>query len=815
LIGQLLNKNCHYELILCDSKRNEIGMISYTDLTFNARFDSFNELNFVLSYYQNGCTNIKDKNYDLTKGLLQVLMNIKEDDTVIYSEYFVINKPTKSSNDTITKSIDCISYAEYIFNSKRLRGYKDTRKLYDYVNQYNFSDNSKGGLLNLLLTNYLYDTWSIGYLNPVLNIYHSFDFPDSSYTDVFKTLEKEYNCFIFFDSINRKINFYDKSEYGENTGLVLSNANFIKSISNEDKFEQLITRLTITGKNSVGIHKYNVTGRGYVESYDWLIENNYFSDSLKTAWNNYKALLASKEGQFTTYVNQLDSYEASKLQRENELASLKIEKSLIEDALDLEKNEHYSSSDSSTYDNIYDDLEDKEAEISSKESQINSLQSSINSVNANITNLRNILSYSSNFTQEQLEELVEFIREQSISFDQVSDQKQLYEYAKVYIEKVSKTPLVFDTDNIDIFTAEEGELVRNKVIIGNFANIDCPELGFDYYPIRIVAFTHKPLSHSLSMNFSNTDKLENELALVGKNIFKAVEDIDNELDIKKYEYERYSNDSDRILYSGNAINTDNNPIIAGDNIISRRGFLGEDIGSSGGVLQILKDKIIISSDKMRTWNTLLSGNGLYLESDSGKSRTVLTGQYGFQIDQYISGQGWDNVFYIDSSTGSLHIDGAYIELLTANHMNRFLLNPSDAFRIQANVGTVGSPIWDDRFFVSSAGDLVARELRTDSSTYDYIRLREQYIDFYNGGLKKIQMGFTSDDGFPYMQFGAGSGGTNYMFMYKNTYGFYMDYAVSSGYPLGIAFLNDDSEYPEGAIQFAGVVDFSYATVIGI
>jgi hypothetical protein len=815
LLGQLLNKKHTYELVLCDSQRNEKGIIEYTDITFNARFDSFNELNFELGYYQNGFTRIKDKNFDLTKGLFLVLMNIKEDDTIIYSEYFVINKPTKSSNDIIKKSIDCIAYAEYIFNNKRLRGYKDTRKLHDSVNAYDFEDNTKGGLMNLLLTNYLYDTWSIGYLNPALNVYHSFDFADTSYTEVFQTLEKEYNCFIFFDSINREINFYDKSEYGENTGLVLSNENYIKSISNEDKFDQLITRLTITGKN-VGIHKYNITGLGWVENYDWLIDNGYFTDSLKTAWLNYKALLATKEGQFTTYVNQLDSYEASKLQKENELAALNTELKMIEDALDVEKSNSYTNS--STYDDIYDDLQIKESEIEDKEDEISVLQSNINSVNANITTLRNTLSYSSNFTQEQLEELVEYVREQSINFDQVEDEKQLYEYAKQYIIKVSATPISFDTENIDIFTAKEGEIDRNKIVIGNFANIDCLELGFDFYPIRIVSYTHKPLSNSLSMSFSNTDKLENDLALLGKNIFKMTETVSNIIEVKKYEYEKYSNESDRVVYTDSTIS---NNIQLGNNFINRRGFIGSDIGSlSGSKIQVFNDKICITTNNWQTFHTLISGNGVFLQTEN--SQTIMHKDYGFAINVWNPAlNDYRNAIYLGISSGkpALFIDNGFIQQTTIiDNIERYRIytNPEQGFYIRANIGTQEVQNWVDRIKLTTDGYVVAKELRTDSDVNNFITLREQYIDFYNGGLKKLQIGFTPTTNFPYMQFGAGSGGNNnYLLMTKNAYNFTMEYAVSSGYPLAMSFVDSDTEHPEGAMVFVGVADFSACDVQGL
>lgn len=190
--------------------------------------------------------------------------------------------------------------------------------------------------------------------------------------------------------------------------------------------------------------------------------------------------------------------------------------------------------------------------------------------------------------------------------------------------------------------------------------------------------------------------------------------------------------------------------------------------------------------------------------------------HGFQIDQNAGTKEnpiWDNVVYI-SNEGHFTIDGGWIKLLTENHKNQIFIDPEKGISIQANIGTAELPNWENRFYVNTDGNLIAKQLRTSSLNGDYITLREQYIDFWNDGLKKLQIGFT--DGFPYMIWGAGSGNfRNIMEMYKNTYGFYLQFSTDSDDTNGITFLNNDSEYPEGVIKFNGAVDFSEAAVKGL
>ncbi|MDD4779019.1 MAG: phage tail protein [Tissierellia bacterium] len=710
------------------------------------------------------------------------------------------------SNESITKSIHCYSYEYLVFNKKKLRGYNQTRKLYDPDNEYDNADLNKGGLLNLLFKN-LYYTWSISYINPIyLNVFHTFDFADSTYTEVFDELQKGYNCVFIFDNVNQTVGVYTNEEIGVNTGLVLSDQNYIKSISNEDKFDEIKSRLYVYGKDNISINRYNPTGLSYVESYDFFINNGYFSSSLATAWNNYKVLIVSKQGQFDGYITQLETYEASLLLKQNELAALNAEKLLIEDALDLEKS---NPTNTFTYDDIYDDLQAKEAEIEDKEDEINSIQSNINSVNANIITLQNTLSYTNNFSTENLQELVNFVFEDTLNMSQVSDSEQLYTYGLAYLEKISTVPLTFDVDNIDVFSTQEGQLDWNKINIGDYINIDCPELGFDYYPIRLVGFNHNPVSNSLSMTFSNTDKIESDILYLN-DIFKLSNKVAVEVEVKKYEYERYSNDSDRVLYSDSTIS---NNIQLGNNFINRRGFIGSDIGSlSGSKIQVFNDKICITTDNWETYHTLISGNGVFLQTDT--SQTIMHKDYGFAINVWNPAlNDYYNSIYIGldpSNNPAIFVDNGYISLtrIVDNiERNRIYLDPSVGIKIQSK----DDVNWIDRFWVDVNGNLIAKQLRTSSDSNDFITLEEQWISFYNGtpSLEKMKIGvvdFGSENYNPFIQLGAGDSGDstrNIFEIRKDSTYLNMIFSNSDGGQSGIGFLNSNYDgYPDGALALS-------------
>jgi hypothetical protein len=803
LLGQLINKQYTYEAILCDSRKNEISILNYTDLSYSSKYKTFSEIDIELQYYEEGHLKIKDKNFDLTKGLYLIKLNIKNGDYIVKSEFFFIENPAKnSSNGIIKKSLHCYSYEYLIFNKKKLRGYNQTRKLWD-GQIYDYNDTTKGGILDLIFEK-LYDTWGIGYINPIfLNVYHTFDFADSTFTDIIQELQKGYNCVILFNNVEQTLSVHANEELGVNRDLIIDNYNYIKSISNEDKFDQIISRLYCYGKDNIGINKYNPTGLSYVESYDYFINNGYFSSGLTIAWNNYKALMASKQGQFDGYITQLETYEASLLQKENEKIALEAELKLIEDALDLEKNTY--SSNTSTYDSIYSDLQAKEAEITTKENEISTVQSSINSVNTNITTLQNTLSYSNNFLQEELQELVNFVFEDTLNMSQVGDSEQLYTYGLAYIEKISQVPITFDIDSIDVFSTQEGQNDWNKINIGDFINIDVPELGFNYYPIRLVGFNHNPVNNSLSMTFSNTDKIESDILYLN-DIFKLSNKVAVEIEVKKYNYEKYSNDSDRILYTDSILT---NAIQAGNNYISQRGFIGSDIGSTGAI-QIKNDKIIFSNNDWESYFTLLSGNGLYLETTDKTSRVVLQPSTGFQLDVWNTElNSFRNAIYLGLYGGSpaLFIDNGFIRLTRISggqEVNDINIDPEYGIRIRAKV----DGIWQNRLYADNSGNLVAEKLRTFGDGLNYVELESQFVNFWNAGLKKLQFGFQDIGGtsYPYSIWGIGDGvGLNQGFIVKEPTKFRVSFRTSNDFSNSINFVNNDATYIGGGIVISGTV----------
>jgi len=194
-------------------------------------------------------------------------MEVKDNDTLIYQEYFIINDPNFSQDDGKTQKVIKCYDSSYEFNNRYLNAYTEVRKLYDNVNSYSFTDSTKGGILNYMLDIELLGTWSINYISPtLLNVYHSFDFSSSTYRSVVESLQEQYNCYFIFDTVNNKINIYDAAtnEFGEDTGIVFSDENYIKSLSCDVKNSEMCSKLKVFGKDNISITKYNPIGQLYI-----------------------------------------------------------------------------------------------------------------------------------------------------------------------------------------------------------------------------------------------------------------------------------------------------------------------------------------------------------------------------------------------------------------------------------------------------------------------------------------------------------------------------------------------------------------------
>jgi hypothetical protein len=701
-----------YRLFLCSANRTILSELDYTDLTYKPRFrENANELTFTLNYYQNGISLENDARFNLSTCTTVILLEIYNLETFVSGEYFYIKDSGEQFNEGLTtKTCTCISESNIFFSKKLLRGYNQSTTVISLLNY------MMGRLNNLYTVSHIDSS--------IANQTRVWNFESSNFTEVFSTIMQDLNCRIAINNYSRTISVYDMSTFVDpQTSIVISDTNLIKNLSNGSKLENLCTRLYVYGKDNAVINKYNIIGQSYVEDYSYFRDNGYMSDSLANHYDTYMENLQDEAGNFTTYINSLDNYTDQLVVLQSELATLNGQKLVIETQLDDLKKANYSNN--AQYDAKFIEYQNKIIEIAAKQANIDAVESSISDVYDYIDVLQSSLDWENYFTNDEINELQNFIYEEYLSLNTISDEQILYNYALIYLENKNKVPISLEIDVSNFLNLPEFSDWRTQFAVGSYIYVNCPTIGYNYFPIRIIEYSHNPISNELSIRCSNTDKLETQLfdlirAIVGKSA-----EASKKLEINQDNYASYEKEKSTLITYDSTINTASNPIVANVNVINHRGFTGADIGGSGS-LQILEDKIILStSDNFATYYTLLSGNGLYLESADKKTRTLLTPNYGFQIDKNVGTSAtpnWDNIFYIDSNTGNVIFDGGYLSLLTTNNKNQIKLDPAVGIKIQKTNGSGG---WVDSFYVDSNGNVVL----TDASLT------------ITGGLSSSNVGF--------------------------------------------------------------------------
>lgn len=641
----------NYVLYLCkpDNNRTQIAVINYTDLSYKPCFRNVDQLEFDISFIEPlPYGSIDNPTFDLVKGHFFVQMDVKDGDNVIRTQYFVINTPSVQGIDVDKKHILAYSL-EYMWNKKLLRGYKlPSGLLYDF--------SGTNGILNYIFTNKLNNVWSIGTVSTSLkNVYRTFDFPSSKLLEVVRQLEKVYSCVFIFHTDTYKVDIIALSEYGQNMGLYLSEQNYIKHIQKEEKFEQLVTRLFVYGKNNITIASKNINGQLYVDNFSAFRNLIYMSQSLLDALTAYDSKLLSNKGVFQGYLTQLGTLQTTLLTKQNELVSLNT--TLKQYKTNENSEIKLAGSTGQTYTYWYNLEQTQNTLISTKISEITATQTSINTVNTNISTLNTTLSYSSNFTVDQLKELSNFIFEDTMTISEIEDAQALYDEAVYQVNKKATIPTDFSIDVVSFLDLVEGKLDWKKLNIGDYITVNYDRMSdIRNLVLRLVGYSHNPVTNSLQLEFSTSDQFNADYYYMTQ-MLQASQQTSNTVTVERSNYNSYIDDKGNLIYLGDPLNTSTNTIVMPDgSIIGSNGLQLQDSSVANSILRFVGDRLICSNDGGASYFNILDGNGLHLVKSDKKAKIDINPSIGFRIQKGDGLGTYTDSVYIDSN-GDAHFKG--------------------------------------------------------------------------------------------------------------------------------------------------------------
>ena len=635
-----IDKNLKYEYILtlCKPNKEPIQMLeSIYGLKYEAKFPTTDEISFNIPFYimNNGK---KEKNFlwDLVEGDYLIHCERKYHETIIDEKYFFIIKPTENDNDKEIKEI--IAYSlEYELNKKIIREYNLlSRKLYSVNNEID-SDGYQIGVLNYIST---LTSWSIGDIDAeLLNKSRLFNVTEETILGfLINTVQKSFDCIFIFDTVKKEIHAKKIANIGQDKGFYLSEENYIKTFNKEIDHDEIITRLYVYGNDGLSINSINPSGTNFVEDFNFYKTTNYMSQGLIDSLNAYESLLEVKTEVFNGYLSNLETLQNQLTIKNEELYQLTTELSIIQDSIDIAIQNGNSLTELNTQ------KSNKEAEITSKNLEITNeqgtgIQDQIDNVYDSITILRNEINKSNNFSSDELIELDFYVREKSWTDTNYETAEDLWNEIPNIFAKINQPPIQFEIDSIDFTQSVTCQRDWKKFILGDLLNIEHTKFNF-YRQVRLIGYSHDIDNHSLKLNFSNKNSIDDPNQYMNDLLKNAIT-AGTTLELSKFKWDKSEDNSNQITNIINsALDASRNAVLAGKNqdvVINERGISLTDITNPNEQMRIINNVLAMTDDN---WNTAklaitpgkIFAQYLYGTILAGSELTITTGNGNFLVD---------------------------------------------------------------------------------------------------------------------------------------------------------------------------------------
>lgn len=679
ILGDLIQgKEFRYELILCRPyyPYQKIGYLTETILNLNIKkqLQSVNELSFEISYYHNDVHSSKNSNFDLVKSGSVILLKSFIDDTLQEQEYYTITEIDNSDNSgKITKKITAYDL-HYKFSNIKLNKFSCTTQLYSKTTSWDNENPKNSGIWNYILSEKLLGSWSINLISDsLLNSYRTWDISSSNLLEIVKKTEEYYNCVFLFDTYNHSIDILDYDDLPKESGIYIDNENLIKSLSNKIKIDEICSRLYISGDKDITINSKNVTGEAYIDDFSYFRSTEYMSEDLLKALDDYDVVLEGKRGVFQGYLTQLSTKQLEKSNLELQLTQLNNEYT----ALDNNETTCIKQGIANGHDYNYWHtlLLAKQTEIDNKKSEIISKQSEIDTINSNIKILNTQVSYESNLTLAQRQELLMFITEETVKVS-IVDEDSLYNFAKQLLAIKSSPSIDFSLDTIDMLSCKDLNYTWDKLKLGSLIDLAHEKFNIKAKP-RIVAYSHDVYSNSLQITVSNRTYLNDTMSYLSA-LFASTNAISSIVNNERETYKEFEIIKNTVVYDTTPINTSKQTITSdGGVVINQRGICMREIQDAQGQMRILDDKILFSTDNWSTYAMGITSNGictdghfhLYSKNMSGSNNLVTIDANGIKIyGSNVAGQGIQmynksnqQTFSLDSN-GDIVINGGTLKI---------------------------------------------------------------------------------------------------------------------------------------------------------
>lgn len=433
-----------YELILCKPNREELTFVEYSDLSYNPLFLDINKMSVTINRTLADETGIEYINPVWELIKSDYLVYLKRKiGDAVIDSEYMVIEEPVLSCDGVDTTTVQCYSYQKIFLCNRNLDGFKDRPMRLYDRADTIVDGWYKGVLNYILNHKFNGCWKIGHMDAEL-----------------LTVERVLN---FSGSSMQSV--FDTLAESFNCAFVFDNVNMVINV--------YMRTVGMLGKN-----------RGLViSSDDYAVNIKYDEDTVGiktrlTVYGKNQASIARYNPTGQLYVDDFSYY----------------------------MNQQYMSSDLIDALTKYNELVQSKTGVFT--TLVERLDNGDSSVQIDIDDLRLEISWESNFTIEQIMELTPFIKESTIPINTISDSRQLYEYAVRYLKTISFIPIQISIGAAGALSIDEYQLDWSRLTqVGDFANIYRKEFNLIYKEMRLVGYTHNPVSNTLSLDFSNIDEL--------------------------------------------------------------------------------------------------------------------------------------------------------------------------------------------------------------------------------------------------------------------------------------------------------------------
>ena len=269
------------------------------------------------------------------------------------------------------------------------------------------------------------------------------------YDFITNILSELFNFIPFFDTMNKTIDLISLENIGENLQLCLSYDNYMKELATTNDSKETITRMNIES-DTLDIMSAMPTGYKFIDNFSYFIEEKEMSDELINALEVYEQMVEIRKSTWEELNRQKTEKEETLVIKKNEWLIINTQIQVIQSQINIFK---ASNSKTEVARKQIEYIEKKEEENVLRH-EVNVLEKEIELLNESIMNIVRLCQYETCtdsdgklvFPDDILNELKEFIFEESYTDDNFLEAVDMIETCKRKLELSCRPTVTYDID---------------------------------------------------------------------------------------------------------------------------------------------------------------------------------------------------------------------------------------------------------------------------------------------------------------------------------------------------------------------------------